>query len=401
MANNMYRKAKSAIVIFMVAILTACGGGGGAPATVVAPPVVVVDALHKNYAKIGYYNDQQSQSSSDQLFHDWIDRFASTGYTGVTFELTVSVDNNGVLLHNLTYDRMYQLIDYAKSKGLATGILYNWTFNDSNSDYIAEAIYGQINPTGFSTVELLNSADRFFQAESIKFKQHNVDIVWVANEMQDSFTDAYVPKWTAILTNIRSVYPGKISTFARSSGHYSASTVDVYKVWQLMDAVSIRAVPFASDTPIYDADTVASRFFFDPIRNYHFVDEVKQAKLTYGKPIVLSLTAFATDTTMSGGDDPTYAQSVAYPASFNTLARATMYDAYLRLVSNSLQGVVTSMVIGNYEPWATFTFTQPSWDAFKHFSLTLFPDDVTSILREYFNDPTHYRLLVGQTYPLQ
>lgn len=397
----MHKNFKILLLIISVIFLGACGGGGGAPSIVVAPPLIVVDALHKNYAKIGYYNDQLSQSASDQLFHDWIDRFASTGYTGVIFELTVSVDNNGTLLHNLTYDRMYQFIDYAKSKGLATGILYNWTFNDDNAAYIAQIAYHQNNPVGFTTVQLLDSVDQFFQAESIKFKQHNVDIVWVADDMPEQFADAYVANWTTILNHIRSVYTGKISTFAQSSDIYNGSTIDWYKTWSLMDAVSIRAKPFVSDTPIYDVNTVVSKLFYDPVHNNRFVDEVKQAKVTYGKPIVMMIDAFAIDGAMNGGWDPTNSDSVAYPASFNTRARAIMYDAYLRLVSNSLQGVVTSIVVGNYEPWSTYTFSDPMLSSFKYFSLTLFPDDVTVLLREYFSDPAHYRLLVGQTYPLQ
>ena len=398
----MRSKFKALFAISLALFLAACGGGGGgAPANIVPPPVIVVDALHKNYAKIGYYNDQLSQSASDQLFHDWIDRFVSTGYTGVAFELTVSVDSAGVLLHNMTYDRMYQLIDYAEGKGLSTGIIYNWTFNDSNSDYIAQSLYHQSNPVGFNPAVMLDSVGQFFQSESSKFGQHGVDVVWMARDMPDEFGDAYVAKWTSILSNIRSNYTGKISVIARSASRDNGSTVNLYKVWSMLDAVTFWAAPFVSDTPIYDVNTVVSKLFYDPIHNNRFVDDVKNAKLTYRKPIVMMTTAFAIDGAMNGGWDPTNLDSAAYPTSLNTHARATMYDAYLRLISNSLQGVVTSLVVGNYEPWSTYSFSDPILATFKQFSLTLFPDDVTLILREYFNDPTHYRLLVGQTYPLQ
>ena len=52
--------------------------------------------LNTNFAKLGFYSDQQSLRYAT-ISREMIDRLAADGYGGVLFEITVGINNDGTL----------------------------------------------------------------------------------------------------------------------------------------------------------------------------------------------------------------------------------------------------------------------------------------------------------------
>ena len=364
-------------------------------------PTIRKSGIFLNYAKIGYYSDQQTVNQDDAFMHGMIDRFKQDGYTGVLFEITVGVSTAGLLQHDLKYDRLLELIDYTKSVGLAAGIMPNWNLNGGNADYLGE--WWQSPSPDFKMSNFFNAVNEFYAEYGVKYEKHHLDILYLARGSPVFFTQEYISNWKEIIGKIRQIYNGALTYQIRGVNKDKAtSDVDVISVWNYLDAISIEAKPFVSATPIYNIEEVVSGYYYSKLNSSSFMSEVIDAGSKYRLPILLTTVVFSLDNALDGGWDPTKQQAMQTPLPNNPTLQATAFKAFFHAVSNNLYPYATSITVGGYEPWTYIDFgTQPSqnvdpgdwalWKAFGYFDMSRFPIEAESVITQYMSNPSGYR----------
>ena len=363
----------------------------GAVTPIVGPTTRIKNAIHYNYAKIGYYSDQLTSGQDDVVMHGMIDRFKQHGYTGVMFEITVGVSNEGNLQNDLKYDRMLSLMDYAKSVGLGVAVLPNWTLNGGNASYIGYVKGGGIVPPEFKMTNFFKAVDDYFYEYAIKFNNHNVDLIQIANQSEDFFASQYFENWRNIILNIRSRFGGAISYTDMSANKFKERTIDSISIWPLLDAMTIWSRHQVSETPIYDVDAINSAYYSN-LSSVSLIDEIVSASRKYKLPIILIANFFSEDNSLDGGWDPTPEQLRSVPLRTNPTLQALAYQSILHIISNNLNSAIASVVIGNYEPWTLSYFTDPIYGSWKYFDMTLFPDESEAVIAKYLADPSGFKV---------
>lgn len=360
--------------------------------------------LQTNFAKLGFYSDQLSLSQAT-VSRQMIDRFAQDGYGGVLFEITVGVSTDGSLQHDLSYQELFSLLDYASSKGLKTGVLPNWTFNGGNASYVGQTSTGQTRPTEFKIEKMLNSMKEFSNEFLKNGEAHGLDLYYLSACNPDFFVQDYRDFWIAAIQEFRAGFSGALSNQVWSTGKFiSESLIDLSAIWDQLDGIGIWAKPYIAVEPIYDIDTIVSGYFGSQLNGRSMVNEIVEASLKYKKPILLTTNAFSLPNALDGGWDPTAEQALQKPLPLNPALQKLAYESLFQLVANNLRGMVTSIAIGNYEPWSynDFSQTKPSatvsegdiaiFQTFKYFDLSLFPSLSEDVIKTYLSDPLHFRV---------
>ena len=368
-------------------------------------PMTAINAtLNTNFALLGFYNDQTSLRQA-KISREMIDRFAADGFGGVLFEITLGINTDGTLQNKLTYDELYSLIDYAGRLGLQTGILPNWNFNGGNATYIGQTATGQSRPPEFNMSTMLNSMKTFINGFLPKLQEHGVDIFYLSRQNPDFFVSEFRDFWVDAINGFRSVYSGALSNQVTSvSKFYPRSFIDKIAIWDLLDAISVWARPYVSNDPVYNFDEIVSGHFLSRINGTSFVNEIINASNLYKKPILITSNAMSLPNALDGGWDATADQNLQNPLPLNPELQKLAYTSLLQVISNNLAGRVTSVSIGNYEPWAynDFSSAKPSitvtlddiatWTNFKYFSMSLFPSQSQSAIKQYLQDPYNFRV---------
>jgi len=348
----------------------------------------IKSGINLNYAKVGYYSDQQSSRQDDLFMHNMIDRFKKIGFTGVMFEITVGVSNTGDLQYNLKYDRMLTLIDYAHSIGLGVSILPNWTLNGGNASYIGRAELNQILPYEFDISKFFGSVNTFYSIYAPIYKNHGVDLIYIACESEDFFSSKYYNELSNIFSTIRNSYNGKISYWVMSTNQYiKKSVVDAIGIWSLVDAITIQARVPISNEPIYDLEKIISGYFYN-IYGESFVSEVINSSRKYNLPVLLATTFMSLDHALDGGWDPTLEEARKIPIPTNNKLQALAYESILQITSNNLYPFVSGVIIGNFEPWTYSVYTQQEYNSWGYFDLSHFPAESINAISDFMNTST-------------
>ncbi|MFY9127579.1 MAG: hypothetical protein WAO82_02745 [Limnohabitans sp.] len=360
--------------------------------------------LHTNFAKLGFYSDQLSLSQAT-VSRQMIDRFAQDGYGGVLFEITVGVSTDGSLQHDLTYQELFSLLDYANSKGLKTGVLPNWTFNGGNASYVGQTSTGQTRPTEFKIEKMLNSIKEFSKEFLKNGEAHGLDLYYLSQCNPDFFVQDYRDFWIGAIQEFRASFSGALSNQVWSTGKFiSESLIDLSAIWDQLDGIGLWAKPYIAEEPIYDIDTIVSGYFGSKLNGRSMVNEIVAASLKYKKPILLTANAFSLPNALDGGWDPTAEQAMQKPLPLNPNLQKLAFESLFQLIANNLSSMVTSVAIGNYEPWSYNDYSQakPSatvseadiaiFQTFKYFDLSLFPSLAEDTIKTYLSDPLHFRI---------
>ena len=362
--------------------------------------------LYYNYAKLGYYDDATSANQNDTLIHGMIDRFKSDGYTGVLFEISVGVSTSGILQHTLKYDRLFSLIDYANSIGLGTGILPNWTFDGVPSGYIGSDLFlnadvFSVLPAEFKADNFLTSIKQYYQENAATFELHRLDLLYVARGSVDFFTQPYYLSWEDIIKNIRQDYTGALSYAPASISKYrNTSIIDLVSIWRLLDAVALYEWPYVSEVPVDNLSDIVSGHYYSKMNATSVVEEIIQAGRKYKLPIMLIKCVMATNNALDGGIDPTNEQLSQIPLQTNPKMQANAFRGFFQVVSNNLYPFVTSVSVGNYEPW-TYSNGISSPFSFGYFDMSRFPIESETVIKDYLSNPSVFRPIeITQVGPL-
>ena len=360
--------------------------------------------LNTNFAKLGFYSDQQSLRYAT-VSREMIDRLAADGYGGVLFEITVGISTDGTLQNKLTYNELYSLMDYADMKGLKTGILPNWNFNGGNADYIGQTSLGQTRPPEFNMNNMLNSMKTFINGFLPKLQDHGLDIFYLSQHNPDFFTSEYRSFWVDAINGFRAIYSGALSNQVWSiSKNVSQSMIEKSSIWDQLDAIGVWAKPYISNDPVYNIDDIISGYFGSKINGKSFINEIINASNLYKKPILVTSTAMSLPNALDGGWDPTSDQALQSPLPLNPELQKLVFTSLFQVISNNLKGIVTSVSIGNYEPWTygDFSSQKPSstvtlgdialWSTFKFFDMSLFPSQSESVIQRYLQDPYNFKV---------
>lgn len=356
--------------------------------------------LNTNFAKIGFYSDLQSRSHS-AIAREMIDKFAVDGYGGVLFDITVGINTDGTLQNKLTYDELFAWIDYAEKKGLKTGILPHWNFNSGNAEYIGSGK----KPIEFSTINMLNSMKTFINEFLPKLQDHGIDIFYISSDNPEFFVSEYRNFWVDAINGFRSIYSGALANSVGSTGKFTnKSKIDLSSIWDLVDGIGVWVRAYISTEPIYNIDEIVSGYFGSKLNGTSVVNELISASIKYNKPILAKINAMSLPNALDGGWDPTPEQALQSPLPTNPELQKLVFESFFQLVENNLRDIVTSISIGNSDPWMykDFSSYKPSasvtlgdiavWSNFKFFDLSVSPSPSLDLIKKYLQDPSNFRV---------
>jgi hypothetical protein len=352
--------------------------------------------LNTNFGKIGFYSDQTSLSHSAAA-REIIDKFAADGYGGVLFEITVGVNTDGTLQNKLTYNELFAWMDYADKKGLKTGVLPNWNFNGGNAEYISQITTGGTRPIEFNVNNMLNSMKTFINGFLPKLQDHGLDIFYLSQGNPDFFLSDYRSFWVDAIKGFRSIYSGALSNHVWSTGKYvNKSLIDLSSIWDLLDGIGVWIRAYISNEPIYNIDEIVSGYFGSTLNGTSVVNEIVSASLKFNKPILALINAFSLPNALDGGFDPTPEQALQNPLPLNPDLQKLVFESFFQLVENNLRDIVTSVSIGNADPWAYGDFSSalsdPGFRVAKIFDLSLLPSPSADLIKKYLQNPSSFRV---------
>jgi len=346
----------------------------------------------KSFAKLGFYSDQQS-SSTIGVSRQMVDRFVEQKFDGVIFEITAGIDTTGRLLNTLTYNELFNLIRYASEKGLDTGLLTNFNFNNGNADYVPQSwANGKSPPAEFSLDTAVRSIGEFYKKLASNPHFSLVDQIYLTQESTDYYGAKYRPYWEEFISSFRKSFSGQISTTIFSSNKYVGSVADYVKIWDLLDFISIWERTHTAEDSSANFQDIVSSYFESTVSFGSVIDEIQRLSDTYNKPIQMGKNVMSKPDALDGGWDQTIEQAMSRPLPLNPVLQKMAYEAFLQVVSNNLRDEVNSIFIGNFEPWTygdwstidRKAFPEVSlWETFKYFDLSLFPADIMSSIKSF------------------
>jgi hypothetical protein len=252
---------------------------------------------------------------------------------------------------------------------------------------------------------MLNSIKEFSKEFLINGEAHGLDLYYLSQCNPDFFVQDYRDFWTSAIQEFRAIFSGALSNQVWSTGKFiSESLIDLSAIWDQLDGIGLWAKPYIAEEPIYDIDTIVSGYFGSKLNGRSMVNEIVAASLKYKKPILLTANAFSLPNALDGGWDPTAEQAMQKPLPLNPTLQKLAFESLFQLIANNLSSMVTSVAIGNYEPWSYNDYSQakPSatvseadiaiFQTFKYFDLSLFPSLAEDTIKTYLSDPLHFRI---------
>ena len=396
---------KQILVLGLVLALTACGGGGGSgPSTPAVkestfPCVTLQSTPGKNRAAlIDIPHDHDAvtargiQATGLQHVSLFIDRAKCVGFDTVVFQTFIPIDPaTGALVYydpdNIGINRnrdlpadYWQFVDYAKQQGLRVVIkMIPSNYKDD------EPLHN-----GVPVNAVLNSLDLYYRTQAARAEAHRVDVMHVGHFSVG--LDQYLAEWQSIVSNVRSVFSGKLI-------YATCDQCTNNVIWDLVDIVSINFNP--SSTPLCSALVTQIVPLYQQA-----VNSIQALSQRYNKPIWLDEMNFeTTGCNYNIGSSTTYALLMsgglsASSATPNYGWQSNSIRAVFETVAGNLSTEVSGMTFGTYMPWIQADWAQrPSTDAgrlynaFDKLGYSLYNNDQAQFtFEEYLGKPWNYRV---------
>jgi hypothetical protein len=178
----------------------------------------------------------------DGTIKNIIDRIAEIGYSGINFDTFVHVDANGkfVDLTKDKIDRMWDFVDYAKSKGLVINTKIHWSPPDNGN-------WNQYNtPSTFDISKFLTTQANPYLLDFAKQAQkHGVSKIFLGSESDNFATQQYHSEWANIVSGVRSNFSGKLTWDAIYFGT-ELQPINNVAIWDLLDSIGLSFYPSIS-----------------------------------------------------------------------------------------------------------------------------------------------------------
>ena len=334
-------------------------------------------------ANISWCYDQINSSVPDGTIKNIIDRIAEIGYSGINFDTFVHVDANGkfVDLTKDKIDRMWDFVDYAKSKGLVINTKIHWSPPDNGN-------WNQYNtPSTFDISKFLtNQANPYLLDFAKQAQKHGVSKIFLGSESDNFATQQYHSEWANIVSGVRSNFSGKLTWDAIYFGT-ELQPINNVAIWDLLDSIGLSFYPSISAKPTYDVDRIVSLFtyktpndvaggryqVYGPVASV--VEEVKALSKKYGLPVELGECNY----------QPIADNLMGYISEFDLAgvakdyrAQEAVYKALCQLIAGPWKGIVTAGNFFSYDFWPYgFQNTSPApFGYWKDFSLHGTPAEV-------------------------
>lgn len=367
---------RSVIPAILAVALTACGGGGGnqsaAPSNVfeLSSPLLGDSSKHRS-AILDFRFDQSDlnqQGFEVNSFHavkPIVDQIKATGFDTLTFQTNIPIDPaTGQLVffdpNPSHYNRdkrlpkdFWPLVRYAKQKGLKVAVKAE-PVNYVNDETISDLSYARFFTPTF-VANFFNSLLTYQRELGLLAQQNGVDIFYVGYQNIGLDSAAYESNWTAVVTNLRQVFSGKLiyTTCYRCINNV---------VWNKVDIIGLEFNPDLSSVPVYDSRQILSMYnnpvMFDGRSS---ITLIKDLARQYSKPILLDgvrihLADIAVSTRSDYWDNNNLPSGSSQNLNYD-LARAR-YVALFELISGALNNTVSGVAIGEYAPWLEANWIQ-------------------------------------------
>lgn len=360
----------------------------------------IPSALTKNHLKIGYYYDFMNSHMTDEDFDSIFRQAKEDGFGGIQFELTVSVDKNGVLQDPLGYDRLFKLVDRVHELGLDVSLIYNWCIGSDNAAYI-DTTYRidefKISPD-FPTKNLIDSIYKYFHDNAEKFNSHNIDYVLLFNSNAPEIFQLNKKSWQETFDKL------SLEINALISVTFSPVSNDIYDYWDSdirnsayiydhLDFVSLwvrwENQPIKNDNSTIDDNITAALYIYPSI-----YDEIKNLIESIDKPLILISNAFGAPNALDGGWDPYrwhLERSDFLPASD---LQMEAFKTVLSLSRTYFSDYISAYVMGNVEPWGLAPNASTVSYNWSRADLTRLPEELFNFFADFNFDTSMDRRMI-------
>lgn len=286
-----------------------------------------------------------------------IDRIAETGFTHVTFGVNAPVnvdtglvdlydDRPGAYNPNKSLPRdLWQLVDYAKSKGL--GVYINPQIVDHTNDYhiTGDTRFG----AGVSVDRVFQSLSQYFGEVAARAQTHKVDGIYVGGLQHGLVTEGYRSQWQMLVDGVRANFSGQLIH------HYFYDGDSV--VWDMVDVSSLWIHRILSREPLIAVQDIHREYFsVDSDTPRAVVDVVRDHAQAHNKPVILEHAPINASDRFIGesltlGQFYETGELLPELSTLNHARQAARHAAFIQLVREDLASDVLGLSISEYAPW--------------------------------------------------
>jgi Divergent InlB B-repeat domain len=355
--------------------------------------------------------DDLNKIVPDSYWKGMLDDIKADGYSGIALDIRVSADDNGNITDLTPSVKVYDYVKYAKSIGLNPEIKITWT--DKNNVSLWDSAGVGIIPSSFNMNVFINGAGEYIMKTANLANQSGVTGIYIGSENDVLFTTQYKSQWATVISNLRSVFHGKILYHARYfaiAGWWDARQVDI---WDLVDQISLSFYPHLASGVITDVKAIEALYFANnptlqagysypttkkcvwDTPTTSIVNDLKALSAQYGKTINFGEVVFAdVSQNLCGWVNESDLAAANAPVDYDAQIRA--YSALFNVLNNSLGGTVTAMNIGGYSPWNIFrTDSYAAWKPYSKFYKTPTEAAIKPYLAQW--NPTEFPVYPGPT----
>jgi hypothetical protein len=364
----MFRSVICTTVLSLV--LTACGGGGGATNSSALPnptsssSVIVnqngfiqpITVNNFRFARLDYRYDTPTSSVNKAGVHTTsyeavtplIDQIKSIGFNGVVIQLQAPVNaKTGAINDDPTNVKVlpkatWQVVDYAKSQGLKVWI--SLAIVDSVSDCLLTPDF-----TKYSEQQMFNNIANYDKPIAALAEKHKVDGIFVSEGNYNFDSESHVYYWQYLISNIKSVYSGKLS--------YSTPMIQDTPVWNYVDYPSIILSNGLSNTPLNDLKAI-TKLYHNDIYGIDQVKVLKEIYNKYGKKVILGLASTGADVGVGvvppdfwGAMFTNFALGATQAKVANTELKSLKVKAFFEIIGLELSDIAIGVSFNEFSPW--------------------------------------------------
>jgi len=363
----MFRSVICTTVLSLV--LTACGGGGGGTPTSNTPTnttssVIVnqsgfiqpITVNNFRFARLDYRYDTPTSSVNKAGVHTTsyeavtplIDQIKSIGFNGVVIQLQAPVNaKTGAINDDPTNIKVlpkatWQVVDYAKSQGLKVWI--SLAIVDSVSDCFLTPDF-----TKYSEQQMFNNIANYDKPIAALAESHKVDGIFVSEGNYNFDSESHVYYWQYLISNIKSVYSGKLS--------YSTPMIQDTPVWNYVDYPSIILSNGLSNTPLNDLKAI-TKLYHNDIYGIDQVKVLKEIYNKYGKKVILGLASTGADVGVGvvppdfwGAMFTNFALGATQAKVANTELKSLKVKAFFEIIGLELSDIAIGVSFNEFSPW--------------------------------------------------